>query len=198
MVLHVDASCTLCLQPWVDLNKGSPKPVPKGWWKALVETGVFAPDAVRVSLSDALIGMAGCFKLRPLFAQFILQCARRIELNCLGVIKRGERDKYGLDVSFSDPFAWGQLPQVLDHELLRRMTALQDFASQKLRFHISTDKANVNTVSLMNTLVSVDGVAEILPPQALLGNCKEDGQEIIRTSARRNLCFWGCIGLGGV
>ena len=100
-----------------------------------------------------------------------------------------------MDASFADPSAWGQVPRVLDHELLRRMVALQEHCANKTRFHISTDKANVNTISLMNTLKSVEQVAEVLPPQAppLVGIKRLAGEF---TNITEDFAFpgnWRCI-----
>ena len=117
--------------------------------------------------TSLLTSMVSIAKLKPLFAQLLTQAAQYIEVILLTIIKKGFRDEFSVDASFADPFAWGQVPRVLDHELLRRMVALQEHCANKTRFHISTDKANVNTISLMNTLMSVEQVAEVLPPQAL-------------------------------
>ena len=92
----------------------------------------------------------------------------RVELNCLLCCKKGRKAEFGLDVSLSDPLAWGQLSNAMDHELLRRMKALGTFAKDKIRFHISTGKANVSSISLMNTLISCDGDAAVLPPQVVV------------------------------
>ena len=167
LVLQVDSVGVLNLQPWIDMNNGSPKELPEAWWRALLDAKVVATDTTKAPLADLLINMVSIAKLKPLFAQLLTQASQYIEVILLTIIKRGFRDEFSVDASFADPFAWGQVPRVLDHELLRRMVALQEHCANKTRFHISTDKANVNTISLMNTLMSVEQVAEVLPPQAL-------------------------------
>ena len=177
------------------MNNGSPKKLPKAWWRALLDAKVVATDTTKAPLVDFLINMVSIAKLKPLFAQLLTQASQYIEVILLTIFKRGFRDEFSVDASFADPFAWGQVPRVLDHELLRRMVALREHCANKTRFYISTDKANVNTISLMNTLMSVEQVAEVLPPQALpLVSIKRLAREF--TNLTEDFAFpgkWRCI-----
>ena len=134
----------------------------------MLDEHVMAADAARVSLAGALFFLPTCARLKPIYAQLRCQTSVRVELNCLLCCKKGKKAEFGLDVSFSYPLAWGQFSNAMDHELLRRMKTVEMFVKDNIRFHISTDKANVNSISLMNTLISCDGSAAVLPPQVVV------------------------------
>ena len=107
------------------------------------------------------------------------------------VAGKATKAEFGLDVSFSDPLAWGQLSNVMDHELLRRMKALGTFAKDKIRFHISTGEANVNAISLMKTLISCDGYAAVLPPQVVVVVIRKRKARDNSTNPHSAFCFSG-------
>ena len=97
LVLQVDSVGVLNLQPWIDMNNGSPKELPKAWWRALLDAKVVAADTTKAPLVDFLINMVSIAKLKPLFAQLLTQAAQYIEVILLTILKKGFRDDFSVD-----------------------------------------------------------------------------------------------------
>ena len=92
LVLQVDSVGVLNLQPWIDINNGSPKELPNAWWRALLDAKVVAADTTKTPLAKCLINMVSIAKFKPLFAQLLTQAAQYIEVILLTILKKGFRD----------------------------------------------------------------------------------------------------------
>ena len=181
IVLTVDNAGMVDLTPWADhLRDQTPSKVAHKWWNIMLSEQLVHHNSVRVCFSDLLAGWCAHSKLRALFAQACVQTSQRVEVARLVSLKKGDAGTHGVRVRVSDPLSTANTYQ-MDYQLCREMRALDLAAAPVIAFHIGTDKANVNGVTIMNSLISFHGWAQILTPQAPLCQITFSGRLFLAT-----------------